>query len=113
MSFAKKENIAENNYLAGRVILYLEKDNSEIAILTPEIRYYPVEKAQTSEASVYHGILYDFYSVISELSQDGKVIIRFYFKPLISWVWFIFGLIFACGILLLILNVRKRSRAHI
>ncbi len=113
VSFAKKENIAENNYLAGRVILYLEKDNSELAILTPEIRYYPVEKAQTSEASVYHGILYDFYSVISELSHDGKVIIRFYFKPLISWVWFISGLIFACGILLLILNVRKRSRAHI
>ena len=112
INFAKRENIAVDNYLAGRVVLYLEKNNNEIAILTPEVRYYPVEKTQTSEASVYHNVFYDLYAVISELTKEGDVIIRFYFKPLISWLWLICGASFACGILLLILNVRKRARAR-
>lgn len=107
--YSKKENIAVDNYLAGRIILYAKKDNQEIAILKPEIRYYPVEKTQTSEASIYHSYFYDLYAVISEVTKDADVVVKLYLKPLISWLWIICGLIFICGISLVITQKKKRN----
>ena len=112
LNYAKKESSAVENYLVGKIILYLEKDNKELAILTPEIRYYPVENKQTSESSVYHHYLYDFYVVISENTKGGLLSVRLYLKPLISWIWGICMLIFACGILLFTLHCRKKTNAH-
>jgi cytochrome c-type biogenesis protein CcmF len=111
INYERRENFAIDNYLAGKVVLSLEKDNSELGFLTPEIRFYPVEKSQTSEASVYHSIFYDLYAVINEIKQDGSLSIRLYFKPLISWIWAICLTSFVCGIFLLFLNVTKRSNA--
>ncbi len=101
INFAKKENLAINNFIAGRAILYIEKDNQEIAILTPEVRYYPVEKSQTSESSIYSSLFYDIYVVINEITPEGEIIFNFYYKPLISWLWTICGLIFFAGMILL------------
>jgi cytochrome c-type biogenesis protein CcmF len=108
--YAKKENQAIDNYLAGKVILYIEKDNKELAILDPEVRYYPVEKSQTSESAMYQTSLYDFYAVINEITKDGNVGVKLYYKPLISWLWIICGVSFICGILLLT-NMRKKTYA--
>ena len=109
--YSKRENLAIDNYLAGKVILSLTKDQQELAILTPEVRYYPVEKKQTSESSIYHHFFYDFYVVISEISKDSSLGVKLYFKPLISWLWIICGIVFACGILLLLNMLRKKSYA--
>ena len=98
--FAKKENLAIDNYLAGRIILYVEQGNYEIATLSPEVRYYPVEKSQTSESSIYHNLFYDIYAAISEITKDGTVNIKLYYKPLISWLWAICVIVFFCGLLL-------------
>lgn len=111
LTFAKKENLAVDNYLVGRAILYLEQGNYELATLTPEVHYYPVEKSQTTEASVYHNIFYDLYAVINEANKDGDISLKLYLKPLISWIWGICLVSFACGILLLILNIRKKPNA--
>lgn len=105
--YKSNENIALDNYLAGKVLLYVEKDNAEITILTPQVRYYPVENTQTSESSIYHGIFYDLYAVINEITKDGVIAVKFYFKPLLTWLWVIMGIIFICGILLFI-NMRKK-----
>lgn len=102
INYIKKENQATLNYLAGSVVLNITKNNNEVATLTPQIRYYPVEKKQTSESSIYHNIYYDLYAVISEITENGDVSIKLYYKPLISWLWLIFGILFSCGILLLI-----------
>ena len=105
--YAKRESQAIDNYLVGKITLYLEKNNRELAILEPEIRYYPVEKSQTSEASIYHHYLYDLYAVISEITKDGLVGVKFYFKPLISWLWAICMLIFGCGMSLFCFHLKK------
>lgn len=102
INYIKKENQATLNYLAGSVVLNITKNNNEVATLTPQIRYYPVEKKQTSESSIYHNIYYDLYAVISEITENGDVSIKLYYKPLISWLWLVFGILFSCGILLLI-----------
>lgn len=98
--FAKKQNIAIDNYLAGRAILNIEKDNEEIAILTPEVRYYPVEKNQTSESSIYHHVFYDLYAVINESSEDGEITLKIYYKPLISWLWLLTTSIFIASLII-------------
>ncbi len=103
--YLKKENIAVDNYLAGRVIL----DVDGVVTLKPEIRYYPVEKTQTSEASIYHALFYDLYAVISEVTKDADIVVKLYFKPLISWLWMICAIIFTCGILLLLAPKKKTN----
>jgi cytochrome c-type biogenesis protein CcmF len=105
--YLKNENYAIDNYLVGKVILRIEKENIKIAQLEPQIRYYPVEKSQTSESSVYHNGFYDLYAVINEITKEGNVGIKIYFKPLISWLWFICFVIFTCGILIFF-NVRSK-----
>lgn len=107
IDYIKRENLAIDNYLVGRVVLKLEKNNQQLGFLTPEIRYYPVEKKQTSESSIYHHYFYDIHVVISEITKDGNITIKLYFKPLISCLWIICGIIFTCGISLLILNIKK------
>ena len=112
IKYLNQKNLAIDNYLVGSIILNLAKNDQKIATLTPEIRYYPVEKSQTSEVSIYHNYFYDLYVVISEICKDGKVGIKIYFKPLISWLWVICLTIFTCGILLFILNVRKSNASN-
>lgn len=112
INFAKIENIAIDNYLGSKVILYLAKDNYELATLTPEVRYYPVEQSQTSEASSYHNLFYDVYAVISESKQDGTITFKLYFKPLISWIWLISLISFICGILLIYLDNKKKHATN-
>lgn len=107
--YNKKENIAVDNYLAGRVILDVEKHSQRITTLKPEIRYYPVEKTQTSEASIYHTYFYDLYTVISEVTKDADIVIKLYFKPIISWMWVICGVLFICGILLLLTQKKQKN----
>jgi cytochrome c-type biogenesis protein CcmF len=107
--FIKKENAANENYLAGRIILSIIKDSKEISLMKPEVRYYPVEKIQTSESYIYHNYLYDLYAVISEITKDGHVIIKFYFKPLMQLLWLILTMIFICAIILLINKSFKRA----
>lgn len=109
--YTNKENIAIDNYLAGKVILHLEKNHKEIAILKPEIRFYPVERSQTSETAVYNHYLYDLSAVINEITKEGVIGIKLYFRPLISWLWIISSIFFTCGILLLITN-KKKSNAN-
>ena len=106
INYLKRENIAVDNYLAGRVIL----DVDGMVTLKPEIRYYPVEKTQTSEASIYRTLFYDLYAVISEVTKDADIVVKLYFKPLISWLWMICAIIFTCGILLL-LTPKKKTNA--
>lgn len=110
IDYTGKENQAISNYIVGRIILNVKNNGKELAKLTPEIRYYPVEKKQTSETSTYHNLFYDLYAVISEITESGEVGIKLYFKPMISLLWAICGIIFICGILLLF-NFKKKTHA--
>lgn len=109
--YKRKENVALDNYLAGRVVLEVQKSNELIASLKPEIRYYPVEQSQTSEAAVYHNLFYDLYAVINEITEDANIVFKLYYKPVISWLWGIILLIFISGIVL-ICDFKKKKDAN-
>lgn len=109
LTFTKKDNIARDNFMIGRVVLNVFENNYEIGNLTPEIRYYPIENTQTSESSIIHGFFYDLYAVINNISPEGKISIKLFYKPYMSFLWLISIIAFVCSMSLLYLNFKKKN----
>jgi cytochrome c-type biogenesis protein CcmF len=76
------------NYITRFAKFRVYRGADELAMLTPEYRFYPVEGQQTSEAAIYrpYGIS-DVYVVIGEYSEVQGYRVRAYYKPLITLIW--------------------------
>lgn len=99
------------NYIYREGNIHLFKNGKELAVLKPQNRFYPVEKQQTLESAIYSQPFYDFYAAMGEVSQDkGLHAVRFYIRPLISWVW-LGCLLMGCGGLLAILHKKHKEMA--
>jgi cytochrome c-type biogenesis protein CcmF len=89
----KKDNYDEifGNFLVS-------KGNEQIK-LTPSIRKYDQPIQFTSETSIKTNLIADYYFAInlSEFEKD-KIMVRFYYKPFMFWIWFSVLLIAAGGI---------------
>jgi cytochrome c-type biogenesis protein CcmF len=46
-----------------------------------------VEGRETTEAAIRTTLLGDVYAVIGERQGDGTYVTRFYFNPLVAWIW--------------------------
>jgi cytochrome c-type biogenesis protein CcmF len=79
----KKENYEEvfGNFLVTNKDKQVE--------LTPSIRKYDQPVQFTSETSIKNNFIVDYYFAInlSEFEKD-KIMVRFYYKPLMFWIWF-------------------------
>lgn len=75
------------NYIAKQGQFYVSKDGKEIAMLTPEKRYYPVQGAVMTEASISINPVRDIYISLGEELEEGGWSIRVYFKPFVQWIW--------------------------
>ncbi|MEK9691511.1 MAG: cytochrome c-type biogenesis CcmF C-terminal domain-containing protein, partial [Rhodospirillaceae bacterium] len=58
-----------------------------ITILKPEKRRYEAERSETTEAAIFTTLKGDLYGVLGEASGKGAWSTRFYFNPLVSWIW--------------------------
>jgi cytochrome c-type biogenesis protein CcmF len=68
--------------------LSIKKNGNFIKDLQPETRFYPVEKSNTAESSIYSDFLADLYTATSEYDEENKsILIRIYYKPLMLLVW--------------------------
>ena len=78
----KKDNYEEifGNFLVS-------KDNKQVQ-LTPSIRKYDQPVQFTSETSIKSNFITDYYFAInlSEFEKD-KIMVRFYYKPFMLWIW--------------------------
>ena len=78
----KKENYEEvfGNFLVANKDKKVE--------LTPSIRKYDQPVQFTSETSIKTNFIVDYYFAInlSEFEKD-KIMVRFYYKPLMFWIW--------------------------
>ncbi|MBL8658345.1 MAG: heme lyase CcmF/NrfE family subunit [Rhodospirillales bacterium] len=79
--------VAGPNYEATRGSFTLERDGRKRATMTPEKRFYPVEGRQTTEAAIRTTVSGDIYLVIGDRQGDGGYVTRFYFNPLVVWIW--------------------------
>jgi cytochrome c-type biogenesis protein CcmF len=68
---------------------FLVSNKGEKVELSPSIRKYDQPAQVTSEVSIKSNLIADYYFAInlSEFEKD-KIMIRFYFKPLMFWIWF-------------------------
>jgi len=75
------------NYVTTLATINVAKNGRQLAVLTPEKRFYPVARMPTTEAAIRNGILRDIYVVIGDLQTDGGYAVRVYIKPFANWIW--------------------------
>jgi cytochrome c-type biogenesis protein CcmF len=87
------------NYFAEQGQINVSKGGDQVALLTPEKRYYPVSRAVMTEASISLNPIRDIYVSMGEELKDGSWSVRVYFKPFVQWIWFGCLLMAAGGVL--------------
>jgi cytochrome c-type biogenesis protein CcmF len=79
------------NYVARRATFEVTRDGAHVATLTPEKRFYPVERQATSEAGIDTGLFGDLYVVLGDPVEGGAAggghTVRIYHNPLVMWIW--------------------------
>ncbi len=87
VEFAGINNSEGPNYAARQASLTLFRNDKKVTNLTTEKRSYPRGNMVTTEAAIYTTLLEDVYFVLGGETTDGKVSIRAYRNPLVSWIW--------------------------
>ena len=77
------------NYVAERARFTLSWEGDELAVMTPENRFYPVQGMQTTEAAIRTTLLADIYAVIGDPieGETDAFAVRLYHNPLVPWIW--------------------------
>jgi cytochrome c-type biogenesis protein CcmF len=88
---ARIDELQGPNYVARRATFEVTRDGAPVATLTPEKRFYPVERQATSEAGIDAGLFRDLYVVLGdpvegETAAAGNTV-RIYHNPLVMWIW--------------------------
>ncbi|MEL6424935.1 MAG: heme lyase CcmF/NrfE family subunit [Pseudomonadota bacterium] len=75
------------NYVADRATVSVTRDGTLINTLSPEKRFYPVQRFPTTEAGIDRGIWRDVYVSLGERQEDGRWAVSSYIKPFANWIW--------------------------
>jgi len=75
------------NYTALQGEFRVMRDGTEVAVLFPEKRDYPVAGMATTEAAIRQGVFDDLYLVIGDPQEGGGWAVRSYIKPFANWLW--------------------------
>ncbi len=97
------------NYVAKQGQFHVTKDGKKVAFLTPEKRFYPVQRAVMTEASVSINVVRDIYVSLGEELETGGWSIRVYIKPFVQWIW-VGSILMALGGILTMVDKRYRLK---
>ncbi len=75
------------NYVTRKGFIQVKKDETVLATLFPEKRYYPVEGMATTEAAIDSNIFRDIYVVLGDSQSNNNWVLRTYIKPFVVWIW--------------------------
>ena len=98
------------NYQAERGHFAVTQNQTTVAMLTSERRFYPVRGMETTEAGIRSNLISNVYIALGEQSGQGGWTVRLYYHPLAPWIW-IGALIMASGGLLSLTDRRFRIGA--
>jgi len=88
LTFKGIEGVKGPNYSARRASFLISQQGHPLDIITAERRSYPRGNMVTTEAGIRSGFFEDLYIVLGQETKNDKAIIRFYYNPLINWIWF-------------------------
>ncbi len=75
------------NYTTTLAEIGVLRGASEVAVLYPEKRFYPVAGMPTTEAAIRNGVLRDIYIALGDPQTGGGYAVRTYIKPFANWIW--------------------------
>jgi cytochrome c-type biogenesis protein CcmF len=75
------------NYESTRARIAVTRNGKEVALLTPEKRFYPVQQMPMTEADMDSGFTRDLYVSLGEPVGEGAWVVRVYHKPFVDWIW--------------------------
>ena len=106
--FEKIDEIKGANYVAlqGNFLVYDEEKNV-ITKLKPQNRFYPITNNFTTEASIHTNLLRDLYIVLGDGNLKDGWVVKFYYNPLVAWIWIGALVIFFGGIISINNNLNK------
>ena len=106
--FEKIDEIKGANYVAlqGNFLVYDEEKNV-ITKLKPQKRFYPITNNFTTEASIHTNLLRDLYIVLGDGNLKDGWVVKFYYNPLVVWIWIGALVIFFGGIISINHNLNK------
>ena len=111
--FKKIDKITGPNYigLQGNFWVY-NKNKKIITVLKPENRFYPVTNNSTTEASIHTNLFRDLYMVLGEGNIIDGWVVRFYYNPLVIWIWIGVFVTFIGGLFAIYNNLKILKRLN-
>lgn len=113
LTFNHLEILQGPNYESIRAHVLVTKKDKGITWLRPEKRKYISSDLPMTEASIYHTPFEDLYVSMGEMLGDDITtsawLMRFYYRPLMGWVWY-GAILMALGALLSLTDSRYRTR---
>ncbi len=103
-----KETLAGPNYTALRLNFNVTRNGNPVARMHSEKRDYPRGEMVTTEAAIRSTFLEDLYLSFEGEYSDGRVSVRAYRNPLVSWIW-IGWLIVVVGSAVSMSSARRKS----
>ena len=87
-TFNGVETVRGPNYTADRGDFTLSVNGRELQHLYPEKRkYYSSTSMPMTESAIRHSITGDVYVSLGTPTNDGGWVVRAYYKPYVTWIW--------------------------
>ena len=87
-TFNGVETVRGPNYTADRGDFTLSVNGRELQHLYPEKRkYYSSNSMPMTESAIRHSITGDVYVSLVTPTNDGGWVVRAYYKPYVTWIW--------------------------
>jgi cytochrome c-type biogenesis protein CcmF len=75
------------NFVATQARVDVRKAGQKVVVLTPEVRFYPVQNNAQPRSAIHATVWRDVYAVLGRPLDKESWSLRFYVKPFIRWIW--------------------------
>jgi cytochrome c-type biogenesis protein CcmF len=87
LRFDHIERVHNSNYDEDQIHFALSRDGASLGEVMSSKRFYPVRQVPTTEAGIRTLGLSQFYVSLGDLGQDGSLVVRVWWKPLVTLIW--------------------------
>lgn len=100
------EPIVGKNYQGVQAEIVIDRQGYFIATLAPQLRIFPQAQVTLAKTAIDKGLWRDLYVALGAQIDNNTWALRFYYKPMVRWIWF-GGMLIALGAVLALAD-RKR-----
>jgi len=88
LRFDRTESVKSSNYTEDQGhFTVLNSSGTEVTVLLSSKRFFPVRKMQTTEAGIKTFWFSQLYVSLGDAAKDGGVVVRVWWKPLVTLIW--------------------------